>query len=91
METTSTEIDLANLRERVFNAIYSGQTKLNIYDLKIPLDDNGVISKLIYDGMPEILKTVQRIYFSYYTNSNIIVELIFEYSVTTAEYRAMYN
>jgi len=91
IETASVEIDVVNLRERVFNAVYSGQTELNIYDLKIPLDNSATISELIFDGMPELFKIVPKIYYSYYTNSNVIVEIIFEYSVTNEEYKAMYN
>ena len=91
VEENPVSIDTEKLRQDIFDTVYNGGSELNIYHFNIPLDNANILSNLIFDSMPELLKTVNKIYFSYYKGENTILFIKFDYSVTNDKFRNIYN
>ena len=87
----SSDFDINELRNSILNAVYNGDNELNITEFGLTVNDINVVTDLMWYNMPELLRAVKGLSYSYYSSSGLITRIIFNYEFDSAYFRYIYN
>ncbi len=87
----SCDFDINGLRNSILNAVYNGDNELYITEFGLTVNDIDIVADLMRYNMPELLRAVKGLKYSYFSSSGIIARLIFTYEFDSAYFRRIYN